>query len=248
MDESTGTGLPPSLEAAWGVRGRPAKGPKPGLTLERIVEAAVHLAASEGLAAVSMSRVATALGASAMGLYRYVAAKDELLALMLDAVTGPPPTDLPRPGEGWRTGLSRWAFAERAVLRQNPWVAHLPLNGPPVTPNQIGWLERGLRCLGDTSLDEGEKLSVILLVSGFVWRDATLVADIEAAMGSDKWRQVAADWGRTLAKLIDEERFPAISAMIASGILDEPDEPDYDFTFGLERILDGIDAHIRARV
>ena len=77
---SAGAALPASIKAAWGVGERPAKGPKPGLSLERIVGAAVDVAAAEGIGAVSMSRVAKELGSSAMSLYRYVSAKDELLA------------------------------------------------------------------------------------------------------------------------------------------------------------------------
>ena len=73
--------LPRALEVAWGGGVRAGKGPRPGLTLAKIVEAGVRIAASEGLAAVSMSRVASEVGAATMSLYRYVGAKDELLAL-----------------------------------------------------------------------------------------------------------------------------------------------------------------------
>src|SRR5262249_13348359 len=92
--------LPASVAAAWGIRDRPHKGPKPGLSLERIVAAAVQVADAEGLAAVSMSRVAAELGTAPMSLYRYVAAKDELLALMFDAAYGPSPTG-PGDDAGW---------------------------------------------------------------------------------------------------------------------------------------------------
>ena len=92
MREPGRADLPDTVAVAWGVRGRPHKGPRPGLSLERIVAAAIRLADAEGLAAVSMSRVATALGTAPMSLYRYVAAKDELLALMVDAAYGPPPS------------------------------------------------------------------------------------------------------------------------------------------------------------
>jgi AcrR family transcriptional regulator len=64
------------------VRTRPGKGPRPALSLERIVAAAARVAATDGHQAVSMSRVAAELGVATMSLYRYVAAKDELLALM----------------------------------------------------------------------------------------------------------------------------------------------------------------------
>src|ERR1039458_8461205 len=96
MDEDTGTGLPASIEAAWGLRERPHKGPKPTLSLERIVQAAMHIAVTEGLGAVSMSRVATELGGATMSLYRYVAAKDALLALM--AARRPAHRDLVKDG------------------------------------------------------------------------------------------------------------------------------------------------------
>ena len=107
--------LPASIEAAWGVRDRPHKGPKPGLSLPRIVEAGVRVAAAEGLAAVSMSRVAAELGASTMSLYRYVSAKDELLDLMVDAAWGPPPPL--EPGQHWRDGLTRYEIG-RASCRE----------------------------------------------------------------------------------------------------------------------------------
>ena len=95
--------LPASIEAAWGIRERPRKGPKPGLSLPRIVEAAISVAERDGLAAVSMSRVAAELGASTMSLYRYVSAKDELLMLMADAAYGAPPVIC---GRWWSTPTS----------------------------------------------------------------------------------------------------------------------------------------------
>jgi AcrR family transcriptional regulator len=246
MDEN-GTGLPASIEQAWGVRQRPTKGPKRGLSLERIVDAAVKIAGSDGLAAVSMSRVAADLGASTMSLYRYVAAKDELLALMLDAATGAPP-DVPVPGEDWRAGLARWAWAERAALHQHPWAVRVPLTGPPATPNQIAWLERGLRCLRDTGLAEGEKLGVVILLSSYVWRAAMVAIDLSAAGATSP--ASAAAYGRALAKVTDPERFPALHALLASGIFEQPDDPDdiaTEFDFGLQRILDGIEVLVGAR-
>jgi AcrR family transcriptional regulator len=248
MDEDGDTGLPASIEAAWGLRQRPNKGPKRGLSLERIVEAAMKIAAADGLAAVSMGRVAADLGVSTMALYRYVAAKDELLALMVDATAASPPA-APAPGEGWRAGLARWAWAELAVHRRHPWGLRIPVGGPPATPNQVAWLEQGLRCLRDTGLAEGEKLSVILLLTGYVRNWATLEADLaEAAMASASGAQVAMPgYGHLLARLTDPERFPALHAVIDAGVLDQPDDQDAEFVFGLERVLDGVDALVRER-
>jgi AcrR family transcriptional regulator len=240
------------VEAAWGVRGRPHKGPKPGLSLERIVAGAVRVADVEGLAAVSMSRVATELGTAPMSLYRYVAAKDELLALMVDAAYGPAPSGAPPPtgtagDTGWRAGLSRYAWAMRARIQQHPWVLGIPISGLPSLPNEVSWFEEGLRCLGGTGLEENEKGSAILLVSGYVRNSAMIDADIAAAVMAsgktpDEWMS---SYARTLTTLADPQRFPALTKFIAAGVFDRADPPDAEFAFGLDRILDGLAALIR---
>jgi AcrR family transcriptional regulator len=249
MDDQIGTGLPASIEAAWGVRPRPSKGPRPALSLERIVAAAVRVAAADGLQAVSMSRVAADLGVATMSLYRYVAAKGELLALMADLPFEAPPARR-GPEESWRDGLSRWAVTEREVYRRNPWVLRIPISGPPITPNAIAWLERGLEAMGDTGLEEGEKLSVMLLLTGFVRSQAMLEAEIAAAQAAGAAppdAELLGAYGRLLSRLTDPERFPALHAVIAAGVFEAPDEPDYDFNFGLERVLDGIETLIENR-
>jgi AcrR family transcriptional regulator len=238
------TGLPASVETAWGVRERPSKGPKPGLSLDRIVAAAVKVAAAEGLGAVSMGRVAGELGASAMSLYRYVASKDELLALMVDAAVGPPPP-ASQPGENWRAGLSRWGWSYYQALGRHPWVVRVPIGGPPTTPNGVAWMEAGLASLAETGLDEGEKLSVILLLSGYVRNEVTLMADVGAAASGEE--NVSAAWSRLITRLTDAERFPALHRALESGVLDEVDDPDEDFGWRLERLLDGVDVLVRGR-
>ncbi|HEY2690709.1 MAG TPA: TetR/AcrR family transcriptional regulator [Streptosporangiaceae bacterium] len=241
------TGVPDSIAAAWGVQARPGKGPKPGLSLERIVAAAIRVAAADGLAAVSMSRVAAELGASTMSLYRYVSAKDELVSLMVDTAYGLPPAVTP--DLGWRDALSRWAWAMRASYRRHPWVVRIPLRGLPIMPNEVAWFEQGLGCLGHSGLAEAEKASVIMLVSGYVRNLATTEADIESAIRAsgltpDEWMS---SYPRMLTELTDPQRFPALAKFIAAGVFDVHDDPDDEFIFGLERILDGIGALVRRR-
>jgi len=242
-----GSGLPDSIAAAWGVRERPHKGPKPGLSLPRIVAAAVRIADAEGLDAVSMGRVAAELGAAPMSLYRHVSAKEELLNLMVDTAWGDSPDPLAA-GEGWRSGLSRWAWALRASLRRHPWAVRLPLNSLPVMPRAVAWFEHALACMRDTPLTEARKASVILLLSGYVRNLAATESDIEAAMRAsglrpDEWM---AAYPRMLSQLTDPQRFPALSAFIAAGVFDVADGPDDEFIFGLDRILDGIEHLVQA--
>lgn len=246
-----GTGLPPSIEAAWGLRERPTKGRKPGLSLARIVDTAVDVAATEGLPAVSMGRIAKKLGVSPMSLYRYVAAKDELYVLMQEAIIGDPPA-LPAPGTDWRTAMAEWAWEMRRICYKNLWALRIPVSSPPATPRMVAWWEWGLVALEGTRLDWGEKLSVILMVNGYVRHEATLMADLAAAVEASgrSAEAVLAGYGRTIQKLADPARFPSVAEMLAAGVMDVPDEPegpDHEFVFGLERTLDGIDVLVRER-
>jgi len=233
--------IPPSVAAAWGVRERPHKGPKPALSLARIVDAGVRLADAEGLDAVSMGRVAAELKAAPMSLYRHVSSKEELIKLMVDAAWDDSPGSL-LSGENWRAGLSRWAWAMRAALRRHPWAAHIPISGLPIMPREIAWFEDALADMAGTGLTEARKASVIMLLSGYVRNLAATEADIAAAvaasgLGLDEWM---ASYPAMLGQLTDPRRFPALTAFIAAGVFEAADEPDDEFVFGLDRILDGV--------
>ncbi|MER6382167.1 TetR/AcrR family transcriptional regulator [Streptomyces sp. NPDC001250] len=240
-------GLPTSIEVAWGLREPVTKGPKRVLSLERIVGTAVKIAEESGLGAVSMNRIARELNSSTMSLYRYVSAKDELLPLMVDQAFGPPVA----PDEecvGWRAGLEHWSWSYLAVLRRHSWVVHVPIGGPPSTPNQVAWVEQGLSFLEDVNLEEAEKLSTILLLAGIVRNDAMLAVTYEAFAKPDaSGREVMMEYRRLIEKLADKERFPAINKVIQAGVFDSADDQDTEFIFALRRVLDGVDALIYRR-
>ena len=99
--ESSTPDLPPGLDVLWGVRGKGQPGPKPGLTVDMIVDTAIALADADGLSAVSMANVAKRLGFTTMSLYRYVVSKEELLQLMWNAsASGARPSSSPAEGGG----------------------------------------------------------------------------------------------------------------------------------------------------
>ena len=169
--------------------------------------------------------------------------------LMADAVYGAPPS-LRGPDDGWREGLAKWAWGSLERMRRHPWVLRIPISGPPITPNQIAWLEAGLQCLQETGLTEAEKMSVILLISGYVRNDASIASDIDAAAraAGKELPEFMPAFARILRRVTDPERFPALTAVLATDLFDVDDDPDDEFRFGLERILDGIEKLVRTRL
>src|SRR5579863_3839259 len=140
---------PTALDLLWGTAQRPKRGPKPSLTLERIVAEAIEHADAEGLASVSMQRLSERLGCAKMALYRYVPGKAELEALMLDAALGPAPdpaasgVDDAAHGadeERWRTRLRAWAMTMFDRMRAHPWADEIAQGVRPVGPNEVGWI------------------------------------------------------------------------------------------------------------
>src|SRR6202453_3960090 len=138
--------LPPGLDLLWGRRAPGRRGPKPGLSVDGIVDAAVRIADAEGLEAVSMARVAKELGFTTMSLYRYVASKDELLQLMWNASAQGAET-LELEGSDWRSRLQSWAEMQREGIDRHPWITQMPMAAPPLAPNSLSFVERGLETM-----------------------------------------------------------------------------------------------------
>lgn len=232
----------------WRLPGAPARRGRPSrLDVETVVSTAVGLADSDGLEGAALPRVADALGVTAMSLYRHVGSKQELLQLMVDAASEPPS---PAPaGIGWRGGLRRWAAELLDLYRRRPWIPRVPIYRSPSGPHQIAWLEHGFSHLADTSLDWGDKLGALSLLSGFVRQSALLSEELAAGRPPG---QPQADgereYGRVLRELVDSAHFPHTAAMLAAAVLDpaEPVPEDSDFSHGLELVLDGLAARIAA--
>jgi len=236
-----GAGLPNSIAVLWELRNREQRTARVGLSVERIVTAAIESADADGLAALSMSSVAKRLDFGTMSLYRHVSSKDELRQLMLDMAYGTPPRIDTAEGD-WRAGLEQWARAFQEVFRRHPWMLQVSVSGPPLEPGQLSWLECGLRTLGGTSLRPDEKLSVMMLMIGYVRNNMQLSLGVVTDGISEE--DLMANYGRALAKYADAASFPALSELLGAGAFDEPVD---DFTFGLQRVLDGVEVLVRIR-
>jgi AcrR family transcriptional regulator len=250
MAEKSETGLPRAVMIAWGMEEAPQRGPSRGLSHERIVAAAIELADSEGLAAVTMQAVAKALGFTTMSLYRYVSSKDELLLLMQDAALKLP--EKARLPEGWREGLRAWAELVRDAYRAHPWVLGIPRGQSSVLmPNSMRAADMGLGVLADLDLDMEARVGTILVVSQL----AASMVELEGDLAAEGLLATTAAGSALLGEVITAERFPHISGLFATdarvgGEGSGEDLPvidggtlgvDDEFGLGLSLIIDGLE-------
>lgn len=243
--------LPPGLDLLWGRRERGKRGPRAGLSADAIVAAAIGVADAEGLEAVSMARVAHKLGFSTMSLYRHVASKEELLQLMWNG-SALGAEHLVIEGDDWRSRLRTWAIIQRDMLDRHPWVTQMPMAAPPVGPNSLHFVERGLATLDGTGLADADKLRIIGLLSSYTLSEARLANDAARAVAA---AQAAADDGPSgpagppvrfealLRELLDEQTYPRLYRIAWTPTAAPVSERD-EFLFGIDRILDGVAALI----
>jgi AcrR family transcriptional regulator len=241
--------LPPGLDLLWGRRERGKRGPRPGLSADAIVGAAVQVADTEGIEAVSMARVAKELGFTTMSLYRHVASKDELLQLMWDAsATGAEGVVLE--GDGWRARLRFWAVVQRDMLDRHPWITQMPMAVPPLGPNSMHFAERGLAAFDGTGLPHADRMRMIGLISSYTLNEARMAHDAARAVkkameaGQPPGPLTMLNYEALLRELIDERTFPRLHRMAWSASPGQPQDERAEFLFGLDVILDGVQALI----
>jgi AcrR family transcriptional regulator len=218
------------------------RAPSP-LSRERIVRAALTLADSEGIEAVSLRKVAAALDAGPMRLYRYIGTKDELLELMVDAVYAelPPPT-----GSGWREVAASFAHEIRAAGLRHEWFIDLLDGRPRLGPATLTHSEATLAALRAAGLDD-----IDLIMSTIEVLTVYLIGALRREVGEHRAERATGldqrEW--------QHSRAPHLLAMLATGNYPTLAEAVHDgrhrdatekFELGLGYLLDGIEKRLKA--
>jgi AcrR family transcriptional regulator len=242
-----------SMALLWRTPGaRTGPGPKPGLSVDAIVAAAIAVADTDGLAGLSMRAVAERLGVTAMALYTYVPGKDELVDLMYDGAYAELPVryDL---GEGWRAAVTSWATDLVWFYVRHPWALQVSFARPALGPHEQAVVEALARILHQTGLPPAVARRIVSLLFYVARGTAQAVAEsrLAAAGGASEqawWssraaalRQVAPDFA---------QRFPDSAWLASAGAAHRQDdatpylerEAMEAFTVGLTVLLDGIQA------
>jgi AcrR family transcriptional regulator len=239
------------MELLWGIGSTPkSRGPRQGLTVERIVRTGTEIADAEGLAAVSMRRVADRLGVGTMSLYTYVPSKAELVDVMFDRAVGSVSRE--EVAGGWRERLTAVAWADWELYQRHPWLLQvMAMSRPPLGPGAIAAYDHALRAIDGIGLTELEMDSVVSMVSVYV--QGTARAAAEAATSANDTGVTDAEWWEAYAPLLervfDAEKYPVAARVgqVAGETYQSAYDARYGFEFGLARILDGVAALIERR-
>ena len=210
------------------------------LTRERIVAAAIVIADADGMAELSMRRIAGALGVSTMALYRHVPSKDDLTLAMIDSAIGELPLPARRPPGGWRACLELCARLEWAGFQRHPWLAPImSITRPQLAPSAMRLTEWVLGSFDDTGLSQADRMYVQVLLFTFVRGVASaLEPEVEAVQES----------GLTNEQWIEQQTTTFLAALDEGAMsrFRELASHDFDFDldqlfeFGLARLLDGL--------
>ncbi|WP_434442927.1 TetR/AcrR family transcriptional regulator [Lentzea sp. E54] len=244
-----------SIELLWrnaSTERRP--GPKPGLSVDAIVDAGIAVADEQGMA-FSMRAVGERLGRTAMALYTYVPGKNELVDLMYDRTMAELPTSYPIE-DGWRPAVTRWAHDMWEFYSRHPWVLQVSQARPVLGPHEFAVIEALAAILVSTGLPGRELRGIVGAINYFVRGAAQTVAEARAAGGAtgeadEEW------WYARSAVLMEiepdlDKKFPMLHLLESDREPVDPELPYLEndavenFRSGLRVLLDGVEGAVRA--
>jgi AcrR family transcriptional regulator len=205
------------------------------LSRERVLEAAIGIADREGIEALTMRRLADALGAGAMSVYYHVANKDDLLGGMVELVVEE--MELAGAGPDWKAQLKRTTTSAHDVLLQHPWATSLLLSGPTVSAARLRYMDAMLGCLRSAGFTaEMTDLAYHALDSHIMGFTLWLVG-IRAGM--ERLGPVP-----NAFELFDADVLPYLAEHVEQHMRERRPDEQGPFAFGLELILDGLERRL----
>ena len=217
----------------------PVRGPKPRLSLADVVAAGVAIADAEGLAALSMRKVANHLGVGAMSLYTYVPGRSELVELMIDRVHGE--HRIPDSEQPWRQRIEQWAREVWRIYSTHPWLLDYNMARLPVGPHVLDVSEALYAALREGGFTGAENVAIYNLITWQLLGAArSMISDADEARHTGVsaeayWDSRASFWGT----YFDWNRYPNMAAIWEAGGFDDP--AGWDLDRMLDRLLTGIE-------
>ena len=224
---------------------------RPRFTRDEIAAAAIEIADREGFGELSMRRIAEVLGAGTMTLYYYIRTKDDLFALVDDALMGEVCARTEPLPEGWRAAVAKVARATRDTYVSHSWALH-SLRGIRVGPNNLRHIEQSLAAVSSLDTDLPTKFEVLSIVDDYTFGHILRVGEATSEPPPDAKSMQAMN--KTMLGYLAGGAYPQLAALVG----DQPPVAafarfaqhmtgDHRFDVGLDALLDGLEARFRLR-
>lgn len=238
--------MPESSRVAAPIWARPEPATRnPRFSREQIAAAALAIGDADGFEAVSMRRIAAALGAGTMSLYRYIETKDELLALIDDAILGEAlvPDDLPA---NWREAVALVARQGRRAFLNHPWAAQAlagqVVPGASAGPNGLRHFEQSLAAMDGAPMSMHAKLSLLGIVDDYVYGHVVRAAEVIDARARSREGTESGATLKFIQQQIESGQLPHLAALAAdpaAAQVGDIAELDARFELGLRMLIEG---------
>ena len=207
--------------------------PRPHLTKDRVLLAAVALADRNGLGSLTMRRLGRELGVEAMSLYKHVANKDEILDGIVDLVVGE--IEIPEPGSDWKAAMRERALSARRVLLRHPWAIGLFESRGAFGPAVLRYLDAIIASLRAGGFSMEAAAHAFSLLDNYVYGHVIQ----EISFETSKERGEAT---KPILEHLQGDEYPHLTELAALQEATSPFDYDTEFEFGLNLILDALDA------
>ncbi len=209
--------------------GPPTRAP---LTRDRVLHVAIDLADADGIAGLSMRKLAQLLGVEAMSLYNHVANKEDVLDAIVDIVVGE--ITVPTEGADWKQAMRLRAISAHQVLLRHPWAALLIVSRINVGPAMLRYIDATLGCLREAGFS--------YQMADHAWNaiDSHIYGFTLQQLHFPLAPSTYADAARGFLPMLPEDRFPHMRALTNQVINGEHDGL-HSLEFGLQLILDGLE-------
>lgn len=205
--------------------------PEP-LSRERILHAALRLVDEGGIESLSMRKVAQALGVKAMSLYNHVTNKDDILDGMVDMVISE--IEVPDLKLDWKTAMRRRAIAAHDVLLRHPWATIAIVSRINVGPAMLRYVNATLGCLCEAGFS--------LKMADYAWNaiDSHIygftLQEINCPVDTSEYAEAV----ESFLPQFPADQYP-YSNRLMRHVIESDYDGIYDFEFGLDLILDGLE-------
>ena len=203
------------------------------LSRGRILKRALAIADKKGIEGLSMRSLARALRVEAMSLYNHVKNKEDLLDGMVELVVGE--IEVPQIGGDWKNAMRKRALSAHSVLMNHPWAASLLMSRVNVGPLMLRYVDATIGSLVSAGFSYEMADHAWNALDSYIY--GFTLQRLNFPFAPDEYKDVAEEY----IPQMPMEKYPYLLGL-SERVIDGLHEGTHEICFGLEFILDGLEA------